>query len=132
MDGRLGRFAHRSVRFGPLSAKERERLAAHAFALLLVALIACVKAVIGLTGHHAPFTLYVIAVAGAAARGGAAPAIVAMLASMLAASVVEPVGPDASARVLFAVESLGLIAVIASLAARIRIARERLASAQIT
>jgi PAS domain S-box-containing protein len=132
MDGRLSRFAHRSLRFAALSARERERLAGHAFALLLVAGIACVRSVIGLTGHHVPFTLYIIAVAAAAARGGAAPAIVAILASMLVASIASPVGFDGSARVLFAVESLGLTAVIASVSARVRSAREHLASAQIT
>jgi PAS domain S-box-containing protein len=132
MDDRLSRLAHRFVRFAALSATERERLAGHAFALLLVAVITGVKAVIGLTGHHAPFTLYTIAVAAAAARGGTAAAIVAMLASMLAASVAGPAGLDASARVLFAAESLGLTAVIASVSARVRSAREDLASARIT
>src|SRR5262245_22157977 len=125
MDERLGRFAHRFVRFAPLSPRERERLAGHAFALLFVAVIASVRSVIGLTGHHVPFTLYTIAVAAAAARGGAAAGIVAMLASMLVASIVTPAELDASARMLFAAESLALIAVIASVSAQVRSARER-------
>src|SRR5262245_33425999 len=113
MARRLRRFAQAVVRFAALSARERERLAGHAFALLVVAVIACVRSVIGLTGHHAPFTLYIIAVAAAAARGGAAPAAVATLASMLVASIGSPAELDASARVLFAAESFGITAVIA-------------------
>src|SRR5262249_47454530 len=52
MDRRLRGFADRFVRFVAVSQTERQRLAGHAFALLLVAAIAGVRSVIGLTGHH--------------------------------------------------------------------------------
>jgi len=132
MDAHLRRVANRFGRFAALSVGERKRLAGHARALLLVAVVACVRSVIGLTGHHVPFTLYTLAVAVAAASDGAAPAIVAMLASMLVASVVEPAGLGTSARMLFAVESLGLIAVISSVSARVRTAGEAVATAHNT
>src|SRR5262245_2907063 len=132
MDERLRRVANRFRRFAALSVEERKRLAGNARALLLVAGVACVRSVIGLTGHHIPFTLYTLAVAAAAASDGAAPGIVAMLASMLLASVVEPAGLSTSARMLFAVESLGLIAVISSVSARVRSAGEAVATAKNT
>src|SRR5215471_15054841 len=122
MDAHLRRVANRFGRFAALSVGERKSLAGHARALLLVAVVACVRSVIGLTGHHVPFILYTRAVAVAAVSDGAASAIVAMLASMLVASVVEPAGLGTSARMLFAVESLGLIAVISSVSARVRTA----------
>jgi PAS domain S-box-containing protein len=132
MDERISRFAHRFVRAPDLSESERERLAGHAFALLVVAAMASVKSVTGLTGDHVPFTLYSIAVVAAAARGGVAAGVVAMLASMLAASLAAPGTIDVSARMLFAAESLGLTAVVVSVSARVRSARKQLASAHIT
>jgi PAS domain S-box-containing protein len=132
MDERVNRFVSRFVRLAALSLGERQRIAGHARALLVVAVVACVRAVIGLTGHDVPFTLYPIAVAAAAALGGAAPAIVAMLAAMVVASVVEPAGLTASARALFAAESLGLIAVISAVSAQRRRVQDRLTSAQNT
>lgn len=132
MDTRFRAFVPRSLGLSALPPGERERLAAHAFALLMVATVASVKSVSGLTGHSVPFTFYTIAVAAAAARGGVAPAVVAMLASMLAAPLGAPAPIDASVRVLFAVESLGLVAVVCALTARVRTVERRAASAQIT
>jgi PAS domain S-box-containing protein len=132
MDERVSRFAYRFVRIPDLSASERERLGGHAFALLVVAAIASVKSVTGLTQDHVPFTFYTIAVVAAAARGGAAAAVVAMLASMVAASLAAPAAIDVSSRVLFAVESLGLTAVVMALSGRMRSVRKHLASAHLT
>src|SRR5262245_26006994 len=132
MDERLGRLAHRFVRVPALSAQERERLATHALALLFVAAIASVRSVIGLTGQSVPFTFYAIAVLAAAARGGLASALVAMLASMVVAAIDSRTTIDASARMLFAAESLGLTAVMSVVSARARRTRKRLESAQIT
>lgn len=132
MDTRFRAFVRRSLGLSGLPSHERARLAAHAFALLMVATIAIVKSVSGLTGHSVPFTFYTIAVAAAAARGGAAPAVVAVLASTLAAPVGSSAPIDVVARVLFATESLGLVVIVCSLTARLRAVDRRAASAQIT
>src|SRR5581483_9393110 len=71
----------------PSTAVERERRTAHALALLLVAIVATLKVVSGLTHEGVPFTFFLIAVCGAAARGGFAPALVAALASVLVADL---------------------------------------------
>ena len=132
MNTRFSSFARRFVDLSALSPHERERLAAHAFALLMVAMIGILKAVSGLTGHSVPFTLYTIAVGAAAARGGAVAAVVAGLASMVAAPLGAPAPVDAAARALFAIEALGLTAVVCWVRSRLRTAERRAASAQIT
>jgi len=132
MNMRFSRFARRFSLPFALPPQERERLAGHAFALFMVAMIAILKAVSGLTEHSVPFTFYTIAVAAAAARGGAVAGVVALLASMVAAPLGAPTPVDATTRVLFAIESLGLAAVVCLVRGRLRTAEQRVVSAQIT
>jgi PAS domain S-box-containing protein len=132
MNARFKSFSRRFVDLSALPPHERERLAGHAFALLMVATIAILKAVSELTDHSVPFTFYTIAVAAAAARGGAGAAVVAVLASMVAARLGAPGPVDAGARVLFALESLGLTLVVCSVRERLQTAERRAASAHIT
>jgi len=132
MNTRLGSFARRCVDLSGLPPHERERLGGHAFALLMVAIVAAVKTVSGLTGHSVPFTFYVIAVGAAAARAGAGAAVVAGLASMVAASLSASAPIDAAGQVPFAIESLGIVAVVCSVRARLRTAERRAGSAYTT
>jgi len=114
----------------PSSEEERERLAAHAIALLLVATVATAKYVSGLTLHSVPFTLYAVAIAASAARGGFAPAVVATLASVLVAGIGAsgPVDPDI--RMLFVAEALALGGIVSFVAGRVRITESRLAATE--
>jgi PAS domain S-box-containing protein len=124
---RFLRSAQAAARFlEPSSEEERDRLASHAIALFLVATVAALKYVSGLTLHSAPFTLYAIAIAASAARGGFAPAVVATLASVLVAGIGarEPVDPDV--RMLFVVEALALGGIVSFVAGRLRIIEARL------
>jgi PAS domain S-box-containing protein len=132
MNTRVGPFARRPAGSSALPSHERERLATQVVALLMVAMIAILKAVTGLTGHSEPFTFYAIAVGAAAARGGAGPAVVAALASMVAAPLGAPAPIDAVARALFTIESLGLATVVCWVRAGVQSAQRRAASAHIT
>ncbi len=88
------------------SQQEREKRAACLLALLLVFAIAILKYVTGVTVHHAPFTLYGLAVAISAVRGGMAPAVVATLASVLVGGFGAQPAPGLEARLLFTAEGL--------------------------
>ena len=128
---RFLRSARAAARFlEPSSEEERDRLASHAIALVLVAAIAALKYVSGLTLHSAPFTLYAVAVAASAARGGFAPAVVATLASVLVAGIgaAQPVDPDI--RMLFVTEALAVGGIVSFVAGRLRVIESRLDAAE--
>src|SRR5512145_2864446 len=96
------------------SEEQRQKDAALLLALLLVAVAAAFDRVTGLTVVSAPFTLYGLAVAVAAARGGFVPATVAALASVVAVALDGP-RPTLGARALFVTESLSVALVVCAL-----------------
>lgn len=113
------------------SPEERRKRRAHGFALLLVAAVAVVKAVTGLTDEGAPFTLYALAVAAGAARGGLETGVVALLASILAGAAAA--GPWSSpSRLLFGGEGLAIAAVVSVVRSRVRMREAQLAGAERT
>jgi PAS domain S-box-containing protein len=114
------------------SPQEREKRAAQAFALLLVATVAIFRHVTGLTVDHASFTLYTVAVAASAARGGMAAAVVALLASILAARLGATVLPGPPALLLFTAEGLSVAVIVSVLRSRLLERRARLAQAETT
>jgi len=112
------------------SPEERRKRANHAFALLLVAGVAVIKHVTGLTDERAPFTLYVLAVAAAAARGGFESGLVATLASVLAAGFgAALLGPS---RLLFAAEGLLAALVVSTVRSSVRMREAQLRGAEET
>ncbi len=129
---RIHRYGRVVVRLlTPRSDEEHEKRAAHAFALLLVSLVATVKQVTGVTVSDAPFALYALVVALSAARGGFAPAVVATLASVLLGGMPLPRG-DVAPRLLFAAEGVALAAFVAAIRSRLQAARVRQAGADAT
>ncbi len=114
------------------SAQDREKLAAHALALLLVCAVALVKYVTGLTVDRAPFTLYTLAIVVSAARGGFGPAVVATLASVVVGAVVAPPVGQGHPRLLFAFEGLGVALIASAIRSHLRASDARLAAAQAT
>jgi PAS domain S-box-containing protein len=128
----VSRYARAVASFlEPSSAQERDRRAAHALALVLVGVIAATNHVSGLTLHRVPFTLYVVAIAASAVRGGLATAAVATLASVLVTGMDATPPIDRGVRLLFGVEGFAVGALMAAVAARKRRAEARLASAEI-
>jgi PAS domain S-box-containing protein len=111
------------------SPQEREKRAAHAVALLLVTIVAIVKLVTGVTGHDAPFTLYAVAVAASAARGGFAPALVATLASILFSGLNAP-SPGWHERLLFAVEGGAIALIVSAFRSRVQASQGRFRAAE--
>ena len=113
------------------SPEEREKRAGHAFALALVLTVAIVKGVTGLTDDRAAFTLYAIAVAVSAARGGFAPAFVATLGSMLVGGIVAwPL--SGHGRVVFAAEALSIGLVVSEIRSRLLAGEGRIRAADTT
>lgn len=121
MQERMTRYWRLLVRlFDAHSPQEREKRAACLFALLLVAALATLKYVTGVTVHYAPFTLYAVAVAISAARGGIAPAVVATLASALLGGLGARPAPGAEARLLFTAEGLLIGFAVSTLRTRLQ------------
>jgi PAS domain S-box-containing protein len=114
----------------PRTEEERQKRAAHAFALLLVALVATVKQFTEVTASDAPFGLYALAVAASAAYGGFAPAAVATLAAMLLGGV-ELTRGDVQARLVFGAEGLALAALVSAIMSRLRERDARLRAADV-
>jgi hypothetical protein len=113
------------------SPEERRKRGAHALALVLVAAVAAVKSVTGLTDEGAPFTLYALAVAAGAARGGLETGLVATLGSILAAAIVG--APAAgTARLLFAAEGLSIALVVSVVRSHVRMRESQLVGAERT
>jgi PAS domain S-box-containing protein len=117
---------------GARSQQEREKRAAHAFALLLVSAVAIGKYVTGATVDSAPFTVYTVAIAASAARGGFAPALVALLASILAGGLVSSPPPETLTRLLFTAEGLSVALVVSAVRARLQASRAGLGEAETT
>jgi PAS domain S-box-containing protein len=111
----------------PSTPEERERRRAHLFALLLVAVVATVKLVTGVTDGSASYTLYVLAIAVSALRGGFAPACVATMASVLLAGAHAHSTIGSADRMVFALEGLGVAALVAVVSSRVREADTQLA-----
>lgn len=116
----------------PRSQQEREKRADHAFALLLVSVVASVKNVTGLTLHDAPFTLYAIAVAASAVRGGFAPALVATLTAVLVSGLGAPSPVDWQARLLFAAEGVAIALLVSVIRSNVQAGEARLRAAEAT
>ena len=113
------------------SPEERRKRGAHALALLLVATVAVLRSVTGLTAGDAPFTVYALAVALGAARGGLETGLVATLASILAAGI-GPAPPDGYSRLLFAAEGLSIALVVSTVRSRVRMREAQLRGAERT
>ncbi len=113
------------------SPQEREKRVEHAWALLLVAAVAIVKYVTGLTLHDAPFTLFLLVIAASAAWGGFAPALAATLASLLVVGL-RGGPPGAAARLLFLAEGLSVAFIVSAFRSRVQAGESRLATAEAT
>jgi PAS domain-containing protein len=114
----------------PPTPQEDERRRAYLIALLLVAVVATAKHVTGLTDGTASYTVYMLAIAASALLGGFAPACVAMMASLLLASAYahSPIG--SADRMMFALEGLGVAALVAAVSSRVHGAEAELSILQ--
>ena len=115
----------------PPTTEEHDRRRAHLFALLLVAVVATVKHVTGLTEGSAMYTLYMLAIALSALMGGFAPACIAVMASALLAGAYAHTASGPTDRVLFALEGLGMAAVVAAVSSRVREADAQLGTLEV-
>ncbi len=102
------------------SPQEREKRAACALALLLVFALATLKYVTGVTVDRAPFTLYGLAIAISAARGGFSPAVVAALASVLVGGLGARPAPGLEATLTFIAEGLLVGGIVSTLKTRLQ------------
>jgi PAS domain S-box-containing protein len=98
-----------------MASAEWDRLRAHALALLFVTAAVAAKFFLGMTGASAGFVLSGAAVALSAATGGLTPGLVATLAAVLLARVLDHAPAATSA--LFTVEGILISLVIVRLAA---------------
>jgi PAS domain-containing protein len=98
--------------------------------LLLVAVVATAKHVTGLTDGSASYTVYLLAIAVSALLGGFPPACVAVMASVLLVGVHahSPIG--STGRILFALEGLGVAALVTAVRNRVSRADAELAALQ--
>lgn len=103
----------------PPTPQEHERRRAHLFALLLVAIVATAKDVSGLTDCSASYTVYMLAIGVSALVGGFAPACVAMMASVLLVGVHAQPALGSAGRMVFALEGLGVAALVAVVRSRV-------------
>lgn len=124
--GKLSRFLAAG------SQEERDLRAAHAVALVLAGAAGLLKYVTGLTLVDSPFTLYLVAVAASAAHGGFPPALVAVLASIVVAGLGGGSNLTVLARVVFAVEGVGVALIVSWLRSRLAALESRLQAAKAT
>src|SRR5262245_4220348 len=122
MRNRLGRA---SALLRNLETTEQKRLIAHAIAIGAVAAAIAVRWLFGF-GGDAPFALFFAAIAVSAASGGAAPALVAALASLLAVRVTTDA--SAAAALLFAAEGIAVALVVLVLRAALADERKRISA----
>ena len=122
MRNRLGRAA---ALLHNLETTEQKRLIAHATAIGAVAAAIAVRWLFGF-GGDAPFALFFAAIAVTAACGGAAPALVAALASLLAVRVTTDASPAAA--LLFAAEGIAVALVVVVLRAALADERKRISA----
>ena len=111
----------------PPTPQEHERRRAHLFALLLVAIVATAKDVSGLTDGSASYTVYVLAIA-VSALGGFAPGCVATMASVLLVGASAHPAIGSAGRMVFALEGLGVAALVAAVRSQVRRADAQLAA----
>ncbi len=113
----------------PHSEKEREKRAAHAFALLLVAIVAIGKYVGGVTVPDTRFTLYGVAIAFSAARGGFAPAVVATLAAAAVSGLGAARSSSLDAPLMFAIEGIVIALTVSTIRSHVLETHARLRAA---
>lgn len=115
------RLARASAILRNLETTEQKRLIGHAIAIGAVAAAVVVRGIFGAGG---PFSLFFAAIAVSAACGGAAPAVVATLASLLAvrATTDAPV----TAALLFAAEGMAIALLVVALRAALDDERKRM------
>jgi PAS domain S-box-containing protein len=112
----------------PRTAEEHARRRAHLAALLLIAAVATIKHVTGLTEGSASYTVYAIAIAVSALIGGVAPAMVATMAAVLLADAFARAQIGAVERLIFAAEGMAVAVLVAGVRGRLRTAdAERIA-----
>ena len=114
----------------PRTPEEHEQRRAHLFALLLVALVATVTHVIGLTEDSAAFTVHLLVIVVIALRSGFAPACVATLAAVLLVDAHGPSAVGSTRRIVFALEGLGVAVLAGATIRRLREADARLRTTQ--
>ena len=114
----------------PSTPQEHESRRAHLFALLLVAVVATAKHVTGLTDGSASYAVYMLAIALSALLGGFAPACVALMASVLLAGADAHSSTGSASRLMFALEGLGVAALVAAVSSRLHGAGVQLATLQ--
>lgn len=107
-----------------LDANERRRLATHGVGLGAVGAALVVRWALGVTADEPQFWLFSSAIAVSAALGGAAPALVAALASLLAARVVD--GATLTAGLLFVAEGLAVAFIVVLLRTLLEHERQRM------
>jgi GAF domain len=110
------------------TAEEAERRRAHAVALLIVAAVAAMKHVIGVTPSSVPFTLYGAAVVASAAYGGFASGVVASLAAVLAVNIDANPRVETMGIILFTIEGSAVAAFIGAARSHIRRMDQELAA----
>ncbi len=115
----------------PHTEEEREKRADHLFALLLVSIVAIGKYVGGVTVPDTRFTLYGLAIALSAARGGFAPAAVATLVSTVASQLGAAPSLSLDAPLMFAVEGTAIALTISIVRSRLLESRDGLRTADV-
>ncbi len=113
----------------PPTPQEHERRRAHLAALLLVAVVTIAKDVSGLTDGSATYMMYVLAIA-VSALGGFVPGCVATLAAVLLLSAPGHPAITFGSRILFALEGVGVSALVAAISRRVRTAEIQAAALQ--
>ena len=77
------------------------------------------------------YSVYLLAIAVSALRGGFAPACVALMASVLLAGAHAPSATASAGRIVFALEGLGVAALVAAVSGRVRRADAQVAALQV-
>ncbi|MEO8259256.1 MAG: PAS domain-containing protein [Acidobacteriota bacterium] len=113
----------------PPTVEEGDRRRAHLAALIVVAVAATLKDVIGLTGGSATYMMYVLAIA-ISALGGFTPGCVATLAAVLLLSAAGHPALSFGGRLMFVLEGVGVSALVAAVSHRVGTAEARVAELQ--